>query len=144
MLGSPTQAAEILGEGAPGLLFDLGNALAEVLPLGPIPLALGIVIIGGITGLDGSGFSGLPLVGVLSASLAIPAGLDVAILGGLGQVGAVFVGGGCLSAWAFGAVASAGVAGVSPSDLVRKNFIPVMCGLGVSTVIAIVMLYAGR
>ena len=144
MLGSPTQAAEILGEGAPGLLFDLGNALAEVLPLGPIPLAIGIVVIGGITGLDGSGFSGLPLVGVLSASLAIPAGLDTAILGGLGQVGAVFVGGGCLSAWAFGAVASAGVAGVSPSDLVRKNFIPVMSGLGVSTVVAIIMLYAGR
>ena len=143
MLGSPSLAVDILGEGAPGLLFDLGNALAMALPLGPIPLAIGIVVVGAITGLDGSGFSGLPLVGALAASLAIPAGLDVATLGGLGQVAAVFVGGGCLSAWAFGAVASAGVAGVSPADLVRKNFIPVISGLGVSTVLAIIMLYAG-
>lgn len=131
----------ILGEGAPGLLFELGSALAEVLPLGPIPLAIGIVLIGGITGLDGSGFSGLSLVGALAASLAIPAGLDPAILAGLGQVAAIFVGGGCLSAWAFGAVASAGVVGISAPELVRRNFVPVISGLGAATVLAIVMLY---
>jgi C4-dicarboxylate transporter len=110
------------------------------MPLGAFPLSIGSVIIGGLTGLDGSGFSGLPLVGSLSASLATPVGLNVAVLAGLGQAAAIFVGGGCLSAWAFGAVASAGVAGVSATELVRKNFIPVIAGLGVSTVIAIIML----
>jgi len=142
LLGSPGSAADILGQGARGLLFDLGNELAAVLPLNAIPLSIGTVIIGGITGLDGSGFSGLPLVGSLSAALATPVGLNVAVIAGLGQVAAVFVGGGTLSAWAFGAVASAGVAGVSAGDLVRKNFIPVISGLGVSTIIAIVILMA--
>lgn len=140
LLGAPNQAAEILGKGAPGLLFDLGNALAKVLPLGAFPLSIGSVVVGGITGLDGSGFSGLPLVGALSAALATPVGLNVAVIAGLGQAAAIFVGGGCLCAWCFGAVASAGVAGVSAGDLVRKNFIPVMAGLGVSTVVAIIML----
>ena len=36
------------------------GALGEILPLNPIALALGIALIGGITGLDGSGFSGVP------------------------------------------------------------------------------------
>ncbi len=50
------------------------------------------------------------------------------------------LGGGCLSAWAFGAVASAGVAGVSPAELVRKNFIPVMAGLIVASIFTACML----
>ena len=45
--------------------------------------------------------------------------------------------------WAFGAVASAGVADVSPADLVRKNLIPVLSGIGVATVLAIILLYRG-
>lgn len=140
MLGSPEHAVSILGEGAPGILFELGNALAVSLPIGKLPLAIGIVIIGGITGLDGSGFSGLPLIGALAASLAIPAGLNVYVLAALGQVAAIWVGGGCLSAWAFGAVASAGVAGVSAADLVRKNFAPVLLGLLISVIVAVFML----
>jgi len=139
-LGAPAQAVRILGDGAQGLLFDLGNALGQVLPLGAVPVAIGMAIIGLICGLDGSGFSGLPLMGALSASLAAPAGLKVEVLAGFSQAVEVFSGGGTLVAWCFGAVAAAGVAGVSPTEMVRKNFIPVMIGVAVATVVCIFML----
>jgi hypothetical protein len=100
-LGSPKIAPLTLGQGAPGYLFDLGSALAATLPLGKIPLAFGMTLVGVITGLDGSGFSGLPLTGSLAAALGNPIGLDVSVLAALAQVGAIFSGGGCLTAWAF-------------------------------------------
>lgn len=139
-LGAPGPAAAILGEGAPGLLFDLGEAFAIALPISKIPVAFGVLITGIITGLDGSGFSGLPLVGSLARALGGPLGIDIPVLAALGQVGAIFSGGGTLTAWAFGLVATAGVAGVSPLELARKNFIPVACGLFVATILAIVMM----
>ena len=139
-LGAPANAAVVLGEGAPGFLFDLGTSFANALPLSKIPVALGIVTTGVITGLDGSGFSGLPLVGSLANALGTPLALNVPVLAALGQVGAVFSGGGTITAWAFGLVATAGVAGVSPIDLARKNFIPVMCGLAASTILAIILM----
>ena len=139
-LGNPESCPSILGEGAPGFLFDLGNAMQNVLPLNPFTLAIGIAVIGGITGLDGSGFSGVPLVTGLAAALGGPLGYDVTMLAALGQVAAIWVGGGCLSAWAFGAVASAGVAGVSSAELVRKNFIPVIAGLIAASLFTAIML----
>jgi len=139
-LGAPAQAARILGEGAQGLLFDLGNALANVLPLSAAPVTIGMTIVGLLSGLDGSGFSGLPLMGALSASLANPIGLNVSILAGFSQAVEVFSGGGTLVAWCFGAVAAAGVAGVDPAEMVRKNFVPVMIGVGVSMILCIFLL----
>ena len=139
-LGAPGHAVAILGEGAPGFMFDMGNALAMNIPMGAVPLAFGIVLVGIMTGLDGSGFSGLPLVGALAASLGGPAGVDVATLAALGQVAAIWTGGGTLTAWAFGVVADAGIAGVSPIDLVRRNFLAVITGLFVSTIVAIMIM----
>ena len=140
LYGIPGIAPKILGEGAPGFLFDLGNAFANIMPLSKIPVALGVLITGVITGLDGSGFSGLPLVGSLANALGTPMGIDVAALASLGQIGAIFSGGGTLTAWAFGLVAVAGVAGVSPQELARKNFIPVVCGLAAATIVGIMMM----
>lgn len=139
-LGAPRHASAILGEGTPGFMFDLGTALAAHIPLSAVPLAFGIVLVGLLTGLDGSGFSGLPLVGSLASSLGVPTGVDVATLAALGQVAAIWAGGGTLTAWAFGVVADAGIAGVRPIDLVRRNFIAVMAGLLVATILAIFMM----
>lgn len=130
-------AVDILGEGAPSLLFDLGRSLANALPLNNIALSFGNLIVGIITGLDGSGFSGLPLTGSLAKALAPQ---SVEALAAIGQMGAVWSGGGCLTAWAFGLVATAGVAGVNPMDLARKNFIPVICGLTVAAIVAVFMM----
>lgn len=136
-LGSSNSIA-ILGEGAPALLFDLGQALANVLPLNSFFLAFGNLIVGIITGLDGSGFSGLPMVASLGEALGGPVGVNVHALVAVGQMGAVWSGGGCLAAWSFGLVATAGVSGVSPLELARKNFLPVITGLIVSTVFAVI------
>ncbi len=139
-LGSPKIAPSILGEGAPGLLFDLGRAFSQIIPLGKIPLAFGNMIVGVITGLDGSGFSGLPLTGSLAQALGGPAGVNVSALAAVGQIGAIWSGGGTLVAWAFGLVATAGIAGVSPLELARRNFIPVACGLLAATIVGIIMM----
>ena len=60
-MGAPGTAKAVFGEGARGLLFDLGQALAQTVPLSRVPVAIVQGVVGGITGLDGSGFAGLPL-----------------------------------------------------------------------------------
>jgi len=134
------EAVEILGEGAPALLFDIGEVLSNTLPVNKIGLGFGNLIIGIITGLDGSGFSGLPLVGGIAQALGGPAGVDVSAMAAIGQMGAVWSGGGTLTAWAFGLAATAGIAGVPAIDIARKNFVPVMCGLVVATIVGITMM----
>lgn len=132
--------ANILDAEAPQFLFDIGNLIADSLPLNTFFLAFGNLIVGMLTGLDGSGFSGLPLVGGLAQALGEPAGVNVAGLAAVGQMGAVWTGGGALTAWAFGLVATAGVAGINPIELARRNFFPVLIGLMVSTLVAIVFM----
>ena len=137
-LGSPEIAPQILGEGAPGLLFDLGNALSSIVPLSAVPVALIIVTIGIISGLDGSGFSGLVMVGTLAQALGTPAGVDIAMLAALGQVGSIWSGGGTIVPW--GVLDISGVTGVSPEELTRRNFLPVMAGLLCATIVAILFM----
>ncbi|MTI94821.1 MAG: hypothetical protein FH749_04945 [Firmicutes bacterium] len=139
LMGSGS-VADILGEGAPQYLFDIGNMIADSLPLNAFSLAFGNLLIGILTGLDGSGFSGLPLVGGLAQALGGPAGVNVEALAAVGQMGAVWIGGGTLAAWSFGLVATAGVAGINPIELARRNFIPVVAGLVVSTLVAILFM----
>lgn len=139
-LGHPGHAGTVMGDGTPGFLFDIGNNIGQYIDGNVILLAFGIAIIGLISGMDGSGFSGLPLVGSLSAALGAAASVDPAVLAGLGQVAAIFAGGGTLAAWAFGAAADAGIAGVSPQELVRRNFVPVLSGVAVACVVAMMIM----
>ncbi|WP_077303395.1 hypothetical protein [Virgibacillus pantothenticus] len=136
-LGSSDFAGSILGieEGAPAFLFDLVQSTQSYLPENQWLAAVSILIIGIITGLDGSGFSGLPLTGALAASLSSN-NMDVATLAAIGQMGTIWTGGGTLVAWS-SLVAIAGFCGVSVMELVRKNFIPVIAGLLVATSIAV-------
>jgi len=139
-LGSEKAAAQILGEGAPGFLFDLGQAFVHALPVGKIPLAFGNLMVGIVTGLDGSGFSGLSLTGDLAQALRGPLNYDVSALAAIGQMGAIWAGGGTLVAWAFGLVATAGIANVDCRELVRRNFIPVLFGLFAATIVGVFMM----
>ncbi|MBM7553652.1 hypothetical protein [Thalassobacillus pellis] len=137
-LGSGDFSASILSLGdkaSPAFLFDLVQAGQNVIPENAVLSAFGILIIGMITGLDGSGFSGLPLTGALSGALA-SGGIDPATLAAIGQMGSVWVGGGTVIAWS-SLVAVAGFCGVPVMELVRKNFLLVMAGLLVSTVLAL-------
>jgi hypothetical protein len=138
-IGGP-QVTSILGEGAPLLLFDIGEKIYSLIPLGKAPVAFGETIIGVITGLDGSGFTGLPLTGGMAAAFGGAINANIPPLAAAGQMGAIWAGGGTIVPWCFGLAATAGVAGVSPLELARKNFIPVCCGLLASTVLAILMM----
>ena len=90
-----------------------------------------------ITGIDGSGFAGLPLTGSLSGALGPTVGLDVVTLCAVGQMGAVWTGGGTLIAWS-SLIAVAGFARVPVLALVRLLLLPVLAGLAVSTICAVV------
>jgi hypothetical protein len=141
-LGSSEFSPGILaiGEGtaAPAFLFDLVTSIQGAIPESAFITAFGILIIGIITGLDGSGFSGLPLTGSLSGALGPAVNMDPSTLAAIGQMGAIWSGGGTLIAWS-SLVAVAGFAGVSAIDLARKNFLPVIIGLAVATILAIIV-----
>jgi hypothetical protein len=137
-MGSPGPAKAIFGEGAKGLLFDLGQALSQAVPLSRIPVAIVQAVVGGITGLDGSGFSGLPLVGTLAQALGSGTKLNVATLSALGQYFAVAVGGGTIIPWAV--IPAAGITGTDPVEIARRNLVPTLLGLAGVTVVAIFML----
>ena len=91
-----------------------------------------------ITGIDGSGFSGLPLTGALSGALAATSGMQAATLAAIGQMGAVWTGGGTLIAWS-SLIAVAGFARVPVQDAVRALAVPVLAGLAVSTFLAVIL-----
>jgi hypothetical protein len=123
---------------SPAFLFDLVQAAQAGIPENVLFSAFGILIIGIVTGLDGSGFSGLPLVGSLSGAMANTTGVDPSTLAAIGQMGSIWTGGGTLIAWS-SLVAVAGFCGVSVLELARKNFIPVVGGLVVATILAIII-----
>ncbi|EGL84274.1 putative transport protein [Caldalkalibacillus thermarum TA2.A1] len=139
-IGNSDFATRILslpeGATAPSFLFELVQMGQSFIPENLFFSAFGMLIIGMLTGLDGSGFSGLPLTGSLSGALGTSLGIDPATLAAIGQMGAIWVGGGTLIAWS-SLVAVAGFTRVPVLDLVRKNFWPVMAGLVASTLFAI-------
>lgn len=140
-IGSGDLSAKILNTGteeAPSFLFDLVVAGQQYIPESSFIAGFGILLIGAITGLDGSGFSGLPLVGSLSGALGDSVGVDAATLSAIGQMGSVWVGGGTLIAWS-SLVAVAGFAKVPVMELVRKSFLPVIIGLILSTFVGLMI-----
>lgn len=60
--------------------------------------AFAILLIGMITDLDGAGFSRLPLTGALASTMESGA-IDANTLAAIGQMGAIWTGGGTLIAW---------------------------------------------
>ena len=61
-------------------------------------------------------------------------GANVGALSALGQIAATWVGGGCIVPWALAPAAA--ICGVKPVDLAKRNLIPVMVGLVVTTIVA--------
>lgn len=121
----------------PAFLFDMIQAGQAYIPENAFIAGFGLLIVGLITGLDGSGFSGLPLTGALSGALANGSHIDPSTLAAIGQMGAIW-GGGTIVAWS-SLVAVAGFLQLSPLELARKNFIPVVASLFIATLIAILI-----
>lgn len=137
-LGGKDHSAAVFGENAPGFLFDMVNAMQAYIPHNEFIAAFGVMMVGVLIGIDGSGFAGLPITGALSGALAHGSGMDVSMLAALGQMGSIWSGGGTIVAWS-SLVAVAGFAGVSAVDLARRNFIPVMAGLTIATILAVLI-----
>lgn len=129
----------ILGEGfGGGILNDWALWLAAHTPLNPYIAAFFQLIIGCLTGLDGSGFSGLPLTGALAHTFGTATQASVPVLAALGQIGAIFVGGGTIVPW--GLIPVAAICNVNPIELARKNLIPVLIGFAAAFIAACLML----
>ena len=109
-----------------GLMNDWALWLAAHAPLNKYITLFIQMVVGGLTGLDGSGFSGLPLTGALARTFGLATGASIPVLAAVGQITAVFVGGGPLVPW--GLIPVAAICGVDPLELARKNFAPVMVG----------------
>ncbi|MFD7009491.1 hypothetical protein [Rhodococcus jostii] len=141
-IGNGDFSAAILGLPAdatgPTLLFDLVNAAQSHLPRNAFVTSFGILAIGMIAGLEGSGFTGLPLTGSLAGALGPAVGMDPATLAAIGQMGNIWSGGGTLVAWS-SLIAVAGFARVPVLELARKCFVPVVSGLVLSTALSVLI-----
>jgi hypothetical protein len=129
---------EFLPKGSQGIVNDLGLALANVVPLSKGVAAATLTVVGAITGLDGSGFSGISLAGSVAHLFAIAIGKGAATLTALGQIAAIWVGGGTLIPWAL--IPAAAICNVDPFELARRNLLPVLIGLVVTTIVAMFLI----
>lgn len=146
-IGNGDFAGDILGiapaadgtAAGPAFLFDLVLHGQGAIPHNGYVTALGILAIGMVAGLEGSGFSGLPLTGSLAGSLGQVSGVSAETLAAIGQMGNIWSGGGTLVAWS-SLIAVAGFARVSVIDLARKCFVPVVLGLVIATFVAVAVM----
>ncbi|OXM83712.1 hypothetical protein [Paenibacillus rigui] len=129
---------KVLPAGSHGLVNDLGLALAHTVPVNQAVGAVTLTTVGAITGLDGSGFSGISLAGSIANLFSTAIGSGVATLTALGQIAAIWVGGGTLIPWAL--IPAAAICGVDPFELARRNLKPVIIGLIVTTIVAMFLM----
>jgi len=126
------------GNHAPDFLFEMVKAAQGWVPTNHYLVAFGVLLVGMVTGIDGSGYAGLPLTGALSSALGQTVGIDPATLAAVGQMGAVWTGGGTLIAWS-SLLAVTGFARVPVLEAVRLLFLPVIGGLIVCTIAAVLI-----
>ncbi|MFK9094706.1 hypothetical protein [Bacillus salipaludis] len=129
---------DFLPKASQGIVNDLGVALANIVPLSKEVGAITLTAVGAITGLDGSGFSGISLAGSVASLFAVAIGKGAATLTALGQIAAIWVGGGTLVPWAL--IPAAAICNVDPFELARRNLIPVFIGLVVTTIVAMFLI----
>ncbi|GMB08268.1 hypothetical protein [Thermolongibacillus altinsuensis] len=129
---------DFLPKSSHGIVNDLGAALSQIVPLNEEIGAVTLAGVGAITGLDGSGFSGISLVGSIAKLFATAIGTGAATLTALGQIAAIWVGGGTLIPWAL--IPAAAICGVDPFELARRNLLPVTIGLVATTIVAMFLI----
>jgi len=136
--GFTSVIGDYLPAGSNDIVNDLGLALANVVPVNETVASITLTSVGAITGLDGSGFSGLSLAGSVARLFSIAIGKGVATLTALGQIAAIWVGGGTLIPWAV--IPAAAICKVNPFELTSRNFKPVAIGLIVTTIVSIFLI----
>ena len=136
-LGSDGTATDILGNGARGILSDIGVYASNNIPLNKYSV-IGIQTAAStLLGLSGSGFAGLPLVGTLANTFSTATNIDKVKIAAFGQIITIWIGGGTIIPWSV--VAAAGICNVEPFDVARKNIIPVTCGIVATVIVALII-----
>jgi hypothetical protein len=107
------------------------------MPEGKILVAFVVLLVGMITGIDGSGFAGL-LTGALAGGLAPRPAWPPKPWPPSARWGAVWTGGGTLVAWS-SLIAVAGFARVPVLEAVRALLVPVVSGLILSTLAGVAL-----
>lgn len=138
LCGVPDHATAILGANAKPLILDIIKALSNAIPMNKVVVGFMHTILSGLTGLDGSGFNDLPLMGALAQSWSAALGLKTAYLAALGQISMIWIGGGTIIPWALLPVSA--ITGVPAMELARKNFWPCIGGVFAATILAIILM----
>jgi hypothetical protein len=138
LMGVEGYAQAILGDKAPNIVNDLVMSLNNVIPMSKFAVAPLHMFLAALTGLDGSGFNDLPLMGGLAAAWGAAIGIKVPYLAALGQITMIWVGAGCVVPWSLIAVSA--ITGVSAMDLGRRNAVPVFAGLVAATILCIFLM----
>jgi hypothetical protein len=125
----------ILSAGSQGIVNDIGLALTKVFDVNEAGAVLTTGAMGAITGLDGSGLSGISLVGTVANLLTTTMTHATATAAAFGQILAKYVGSGCLIPAAALPVAMA--CGIDVVELIKTNFKPILIGAAVTAVVAI-------
>lgn len=137
-LGNESMAQSIFGESAPGFIGDFVSAIVSNVRMPESLLAPVQTLVGTIYSIDGSGFAGLTVIGEITQGYGVNQE-QLKLLISLGQIVIIWIGGGTLIPWSIVPVAS--VCKVSPMELAKRNFVPVVCGLiGVTIFAAVWML----
>lgn len=127
LLGETSMAKEVISPHAKGYLVDLGMYLSQHIPLNKYTVSLLEFSLGVLTGLSGSGFSGLPLIGAIAKTFSSTLNLNPAIIASIGQIAAIWTGGGTIIPWSTVAVST--VIDVEAEKIAKKNMVPAIAGL---------------
>jgi len=138
LMGVPDHAQAIFGDAGKPLIIDIIKALSNAIPVNKVVIGLMHSALSGMTGLDGSGFNDLPLMGALAASWGNALHLNTKYLAALGQIAMIWIGGGTIIPWAVLPVSA--ITGVPAIDLCRKNFWPCIAGVTAATIAAIILM----
>lgn len=136
-LGNEETSIKILGNEARGYLSDIGLYISNNISLSKYSAIIIQAITSIISGLGGAGFSALPLVGTISKTLSSAVNIDTVNLASLGQIFAMWVGGGTITPW--GVIPVAAICKVDPLELSKKNIVPVFTGFAVTVIMAVVI-----
>jgi len=137
-LGNQNGAIAVLGKEAPDILNNISIFLSKNIQMNKLSAILTQSAAAIITGLDGSGFSGLPIVGSLAYTFSNIININKAGLAALGQIITIWVDGGTIIPWAVIPVAA--ICNISPQELVSKNLAPVLCGMAAAIVTSLLIL----
>lgn len=128
----------ILGINSQGIINDLGMAITNLITINKTSAVTITGILGAITGLDGSGLSGISLVGSTAKLLTTSFPKALPLVASYGQLLAIYVGGGCVVPVAALPVAIA--CDIDVREIIQVNIKSILIGAIITGVAAILLI----